>query len=169
MNKLITRVAGAVGVTAVSIVMFATGVAAADDYAGQTYADATKALSDAKLKGVIASRFKYKPDMCRAMCTIAGGEKLDDIDEIAPVVPTNKTTLRTPAAGDAGGGAAAEPPKPPAGAGSPPPSPTFLACHGGNGGPRVGNGARSRPCPAALHLRPRRSVGLSLRTGGQGR
>jgi hypothetical protein len=57
MKKLITLAVGAVGVTAVSIVMFATGVAAADDYAGQTYADATKALSDANLKGVIASRF----------------------------------------------------------------------------------------------------------------
>jgi hypothetical protein len=36
--------------------MFATGVAAADDYAGLTYTDATTALSDANLKGVIASR-----------------------------------------------------------------------------------------------------------------
>ncbi|SRR5258708_2640874 len=56
MKKHITLAAGVVGATAVSMVMFATGVAVADDYAGQTYADATKALSDAKLKGVIASR-----------------------------------------------------------------------------------------------------------------
>ena len=51
-----SETAGAVGATTVSMVIFATGVAAADGYAGQTYADATKALSDAKLKGVIASR-----------------------------------------------------------------------------------------------------------------
>jgi hypothetical protein len=56
MKKHITLAAGAVGATAVSMVMFSTGVAVADDYAGQTYADATKALSDANLEGVIASR-----------------------------------------------------------------------------------------------------------------
>src|SRR6478736_8637039 len=46
----------AVGATAVSMVMFATGIAAADDYAGKTYADASSALSGASLKGVIAGR-----------------------------------------------------------------------------------------------------------------
>src|ERR1700752_2998496 len=56
MKKRIVCSGAAVGATAVSMVMFATGVAVADDYAGKTYADATKALSDASLKGVIASR-----------------------------------------------------------------------------------------------------------------
>ena len=40
----------------VAMAPLATGVAAADDYAGQTYADATSALSDAGLKPVIATR-----------------------------------------------------------------------------------------------------------------
>jgi hypothetical protein len=35
---------------------FGTGLAAADDYAGQTYGDASSAISDAGKKAVIASR-----------------------------------------------------------------------------------------------------------------
>jgi hypothetical protein len=73
MKKHITLAAGAVGATAVSIVMFATAVAAADDYAGQTYADATTALSDAKLKGVIASRFGDK--LPNDQCVVTSSEK----------------------------------------------------------------------------------------------
>jgi hypothetical protein len=46
----------AVGATAVSMAFFGTGVAAADDYAGQTYGDASKAISGAGKKAVIASR-----------------------------------------------------------------------------------------------------------------
>ena len=42
--------------TAVSMASFGAGIAAADDYAGQTYAAATSALSAASLKGVIATR-----------------------------------------------------------------------------------------------------------------
>ena len=56
MNKPILLSGSAVGATAVSMVMFATGIAAADDYAGKTYADASSALSGASLKGVIAGR-----------------------------------------------------------------------------------------------------------------
>jgi hypothetical protein len=55
-KKPILLSGGAVGATAVSMVMFATGIAAADDYAGKTYADASSALSGASLKGVIAGR-----------------------------------------------------------------------------------------------------------------
>jgi hypothetical protein len=50
-KKPIALTAGAVGATALSMAMFGTGVAAADDYAGQTYADASSALSGASLKG----------------------------------------------------------------------------------------------------------------------
>jgi hypothetical protein len=46
----------AVGATAVSMAFFGSGVAAADDYSGQTYSDASKAISDAGQKAVIASR-----------------------------------------------------------------------------------------------------------------
>jgi hypothetical protein len=56
MNKLMTRItaicAAAAGLTAA----LGTGVAAADDYAGKTYADAQSALSSANMKGVVASR-----------------------------------------------------------------------------------------------------------------
>lgn len=41
---------------AVSAFAVSVGVAQADDYAGQTYADATSALAAAGLKGVVASR-----------------------------------------------------------------------------------------------------------------
>ena len=53
MKKLIVR-AGVVGVTVMSMATAGTGVAAADNYAGKTYADASSALSSANLKGVIA-------------------------------------------------------------------------------------------------------------------
>jgi len=46
----------AVGAMAVSMAFFGSGVAAADDYSGQTYSDASKAISDAGQKAVIASR-----------------------------------------------------------------------------------------------------------------
>jgi hypothetical protein len=46
----------AVGATAVSMAFFGTGIAAADDYAGQKYSDASSAISGAGMKAVIASR-----------------------------------------------------------------------------------------------------------------
>ncbi|WP_101951238.1 hypothetical protein [Mycobacterium sp. 3519A] len=45
-----------VGAAATSLAFFGSGVAAADDYSGQTYSDASKAISDAGKKAVIASR-----------------------------------------------------------------------------------------------------------------
>jgi hypothetical protein len=46
--------------------LFGTGVAAADDYAGQTYSDASSAASDAGLSVVVASRVgdKLSQDEC---------------------------------------------------------------------------------------------------------
>ena len=46
--------------------LFGTGVAAADDYAGQTYADASSAASDAGLTVVVAGRVgdKLSQDEC---------------------------------------------------------------------------------------------------------
>ena len=46
MNKLIVIGSGAIGALALSAVL-GTGIAAADDYAGQTYSDASSAASDA--------------------------------------------------------------------------------------------------------------------------
>lgn len=56
MKKFAVYATTAVGATAVSMAFFGTGIAAADDYAGQTYGDASKAISDAGQKAVIASR-----------------------------------------------------------------------------------------------------------------
>jgi hypothetical protein len=46
----------AVGATAVSMAFLGSGIAAADDYSGQTYGDASTAISNAGKKAVIASR-----------------------------------------------------------------------------------------------------------------
>lgn len=40
-----------------AVALFGAGVAAADDYAGKTYADASSAISDANKKAVIANTF----------------------------------------------------------------------------------------------------------------
>jgi hypothetical protein len=56
MKRLYVLAGGAVSAMVMSLPMLGTGVATADDYAGQTYADASSALNDAKLKGVIATR-----------------------------------------------------------------------------------------------------------------
>jgi hypothetical protein len=56
MKKLGVYAITTVGATAVSMAFFGSGVAAADDYSGQTYGDASKAISDAGKKAVIASR-----------------------------------------------------------------------------------------------------------------
>ena len=46
----------AVSATALSMAFFGSGIASADDYSGQTYGDASKAISEAGKKAVIASR-----------------------------------------------------------------------------------------------------------------
>ena len=56
MKKLIVLGTGSVGTAAAAMALFGTGIAAADDYAGQTYADASSAASDAGQTVVIASR-----------------------------------------------------------------------------------------------------------------
>jgi hypothetical protein len=56
MKKYGIYATAAVGAAAVSMAFFGTGIAAADDYAGQTYSDASSAISDAGKKAVIASR-----------------------------------------------------------------------------------------------------------------
>ena len=56
MKKLIVLGTGSVGTAAAAMALFGTGIAAADDYAGQTYADASSAASDAGQTVVVASR-----------------------------------------------------------------------------------------------------------------
>jgi hypothetical protein len=55
-NKFGIYATTAVGATAVSMAFFGSGIAAADDYAGQKYSDASSAISGAGQKAVIASR-----------------------------------------------------------------------------------------------------------------
>jgi hypothetical protein len=65
MKKLIVIGSGAIGALAFSIV-FGTGIAAADDYAGQSYSDASSAASDAGATVVVAARVgdKVAQDDC---------------------------------------------------------------------------------------------------------
>lgn len=55
-KKLMVIGVGAVGAAAVSMALFGGGVAAADDYADQTYADASAAASVAGQTVIVASR-----------------------------------------------------------------------------------------------------------------
>lgn len=54
--KLAPGAAGAVGAIVVSMSMVGAGVAAADPYAGQTYADASSAIGNAGQTAIIAGR-----------------------------------------------------------------------------------------------------------------
>ncbi len=56
MKKISAVCVGVLTVTAASTMVFAPGVAAADDYAGQKFSDVMSALGDANMKGVIATR-----------------------------------------------------------------------------------------------------------------
>jgi hypothetical protein len=64
-KKLIVFGSGAIGALALSTV-FGTGVASADDYAGQKYSDASSAASDAGQTVVVAARVgdKVSQDDC---------------------------------------------------------------------------------------------------------
>jgi hypothetical protein len=87
-KKLLVGAVSAVGAVAASMAVFGTGVAAADDYAGQTYADASSALSDDGLKGVIATRIgDAKPD---DECIVTHSEQAHWLkgDDFAPVTDT---------------------------------------------------------------------------------
>jgi pyruvate/2-oxoglutarate dehydrogenase complex dihydrolipoamide acyltransferase (E2) component len=65
-KKSIVVSAGTAVAASAMMALFGTGVAAADDYAGQTYADASSAASDAGLSVVVASRVgdKLSQDEC---------------------------------------------------------------------------------------------------------
>lgn len=68
MKKLIVVGSGAIGALALSTLL-GGGVAAADDYAGQTYSDASSAASDAGATVVVASRVGDKVDEGDCMVT----------------------------------------------------------------------------------------------------
>ena len=66
MKKSIVLSAATAVAASASMALFGTGVAAADDYAGQTYADASSAASDAGQTVVVAGRVgdKLSQDEC---------------------------------------------------------------------------------------------------------
>ncbi|OBF40945.1 hypothetical protein A5724_05005 [Mycobacterium sp. ACS1612] len=66
MKKSLVLSAGSAVAASALMALFGTGVAAADDYAGQTYADASSAASDAGLSVVVAARVgdKLSQDEC---------------------------------------------------------------------------------------------------------
>jgi hypothetical protein len=78
----------AVGATAVSMAFFGTGIAAAEDYSGQTYGDASKAIGDAGEKAVIASR--AGDTLSDDQCIVTHSQSAPWIkgDDFAPVTDT---------------------------------------------------------------------------------
>ena len=62
MKKHIVLGAGSAVAASACMALFGTGIASADDYAGQTYADASSAASDAGQEVVVAARVGDKMD-----------------------------------------------------------------------------------------------------------
>ncbi|MFN3008345.1 hypothetical protein [Mycolicibacterium wolinskyi] len=88
MKKLLAKAAVAVGMSGVPMGLLATGVAAADDYAGQTYADAQSALADAGMKGVVSTR--SGDSLSDDDCVVTSSEQAPWLkgDDFAPVTDT---------------------------------------------------------------------------------
>jgi hypothetical protein len=65
-KRLLTLSAGSVGATAISIALFGTGVTAADEYDGQTYADAAAAIEESGGTPIVSTRVcgKLPQDEC---------------------------------------------------------------------------------------------------------
>jgi hypothetical protein len=76
-KKLIVFGTGALGALALSTV-FGTGVASADDYAGQKYSDASSAASDAGQTVVVAARVGDKVSQDDCMVTRSQGAPFAD-------------------------------------------------------------------------------------------
>jgi hypothetical protein len=72
----------------ISSLAFGSGIAAADDYAGQSYSDASSALGTASLKGVIAS--KVGDEDALDDCVVTHSQKAPWIagDAFTPVTDT---------------------------------------------------------------------------------
>ncbi|MEV0670621.1 hypothetical protein [Mycobacterium sp. NPDC050441] len=87
MRKLLA-VAMVLGASAVPVGALTTGIAAADDYAGQKYSDVQSALSDAGMKGVVATR--SGDSEADDDCVVASSEKASwhKGDNFAPVTDT---------------------------------------------------------------------------------
>ncbi|WKG06483.1 hypothetical protein [Mycolicibacterium sp. HK-90] len=81
------------GASAVPVGMVSTGVASADDYSGQKYSDVQSELTDAGMKGVIASR--SGDSVSDDDCVVTHAEKAHwhKGDDFAPVSDTELLSL----------------------------------------------------------------------------
>ena len=112
MKKLSVYAAGTLGATAVSMAFLGTGVAAADDYAGQTYADASEAISQAGQKAVISTR--AGDALADDDCVVTSSEsapwlKGDDFAPVTDTVLVNLNCNATVASATKSGNSAASP------------------------------------------------------------
>lgn len=87
-KRVIVSGAGIVGLGVMSMALFGTGVAAADDYAGETYSDASSALSGASEKGVIAG--VVGDSVSQGDCVVTRSQKAPWLkgDNFSPVTDT---------------------------------------------------------------------------------
>lgn len=69
MSMLRVSCTAAIGAAAVSIAFLTAATAYADDYAGQTYGDASKAIKDANKKAVVATRSGDQPTNDKCLVT----------------------------------------------------------------------------------------------------
>lgn len=84
-------VLGVIGVPVAAVISslaFGSGVAAADDYAGQSYSDASSALSTASLKGVIASKVGDEDSLDDCVVTHSQKAAWIKTDAFTPVTDT---------------------------------------------------------------------------------
>ncbi|WP_163663419.1 hypothetical protein [Mycolicibacterium alvei] len=97
MKKLIAA-AMVVGASAVPIGVLATGIAAADDYAGKKYSDVQSELAAAGMKGVVAAR--SGDSLSDDDCVVTHSEKAHwhKGDNFAPVTDTELLDLNCNAA-----------------------------------------------------------------------
>jgi len=87
-SKLIALGLGTVALGAASITFFGAGVAAADDYAGQSYSDASSAISGAGQKAVIAAA--VGDAVSQSDCVVTRSQKAPWLkgDNFSPVTDT---------------------------------------------------------------------------------
>jgi hypothetical protein len=84
-KKSIVLSAGTAVAASALMALFGTGVAAADDYAGQTYSDASSAASNAGLSVVVASRVGDKLSQDECLVTRSQTAPFADADDGAHV------------------------------------------------------------------------------------
>lgn len=87
MKKIMALGVGTVGAATLGA-LFGSGIASADDYAGQTYSDASSAISDASQKAVIAA--KVGDTLAQDDCIVDHSQQAAWIkgDDFAPVTDT---------------------------------------------------------------------------------